>query len=80
LCSWLPLPRRIHKSSSTTTQAKAGLAQALTSLGGPRTSAAAVADYIENFYNPARRHSSISYLTPDECEALHFSETQARFS
>jgi putative transposase len=37
----------------------------------------AMADYIENFYNPARRHSSISYLTPDECEALHLSETQA---
>ena len=34
----------------------------------------AMADYIENFYNPAGRHSSISYLTPDECEALHVSE------
>jgi putative transposase len=37
----------------------------------------AMADYIENFYNLARRHSSISYLTPDEYEALHLSETQA---
>src|SRR5487761_2470783 len=24
----------------------------------------AMADYIENFYNPARRHSSLNYLTP----------------
>lgn len=23
-------------------------------------------DYIENFYNPARRHSSLNYLTPIE--------------
>jgi len=30
-----------------------------------------------NFYNPERRHSSISYLTPGECEALQLSETQA---
>jgi hypothetical protein len=30
----------------------------------------AMADDIENFYNPARRHSSLDYLTPDEYEDL----------
>jgi putative transposase len=33
--------------------------------------AIAIADYIENFYNPSRRHSSIGYLTPNEFEDLH---------
>jgi len=28
-----------------------------------------MADYIENFYNPQRRQSSLNYLTPDEFEA-----------
>lgn len=37
----------------------------------------AMADYIENFYNLSRRHSSLSYLTPDEFEHLEFIETQA---
>jgi putative transposase len=37
---------------------------------------AAIADYIENFYNPARRHSSLEYLTPDEFELLHSPHTQ----
>ncbi len=32
--------------------------------------ATAMADYIVNFYNPLRRHSSLDYLTPDEFEAL----------
>jgi transposase InsO family protein len=32
---------------------------------------AAMADYIETFYNPSRRHSSLAYLTPDEFEDLH---------
>jgi transposase InsO family protein len=31
----------------------------------------AMADYIENFYNPARRHSSTSYLTPHERARLY---------
>ena len=35
--------------------------------------ATAMADYIENFYNPSRRHSSLDYFTPDEFEALAFS-------
>ena len=26
----------------------------------------AIADFIENFYNPVRRHSSLDYLTPGE--------------
>ena len=29
----------------------------------------AMADYIENFYNAQRRHSSLGYLTPDEFDA-----------
>jgi putative transposase len=38
----------------------------------------AIADYIVNFYNPARRHSSLDYLTPDEFEALRSSNNPAR--
>jgi len=41
---------------------------------------AAMADYIENFYNPARRHSSLNYLTPLEFEDLHSTQTQTTFS
>ena len=37
----------------------------------------AMADYIENFYNSARRHSSLGYLTPTEFEDLELNETQA---
>ena len=33
----------------------------------------AMADYIENFYNAQRRHSSLDYLTPDEFEATNTS-------
>ena len=33
--------------------------------------AAAIADYIENFYNTQRRHSSLGYLTPQEFDDLH---------
>ncbi len=40
----------------------------------------AIGDYIETFYKPERRHSSIDYLTPIEYEALHLSETQVGFS
>ena len=36
----------------------------------------AMADYIENFYNPRRRHSSLNYFTPEEFENLQLSETQ----
>ena len=39
--------------------------------------ATAMADYIVNFYNPIRRHSSLGYLTPDEFEALPSGNTQA---
>ncbi len=39
--------------------------------------ATAMADYIVNFYNPRRRHSSLGYLTPDEFEALPSTDTQA---
>ena len=40
----------------------------------PRTVAelsSAMADYIETFYNVARRHSALNYLTPIEFEDLH---------
>ncbi len=40
--------------------------------------ATAMADWIVNFYNPLRRHSSLGYLTPDEFEALRSTQTQAR--
>jgi transposase InsO family protein len=40
--------------------------------------ATAMADYIVNFYNPLRRHSSLEYLTPDEFEALPSENKQAR--
>jgi transposase InsO family protein len=38
--------------------------------------AIAIADYIENFYNPSRRHSSLGYLTPNEFEGLHSTPVQ----
>ena len=40
--------------------------------------ATAIADYIVNFYNPRRRHSSLNYLTPDEFEGLTSSDNPAR--
>ena len=33
--------------------------------------AIAMADYIERFHNPARRHSWLDYLTPNEFDDLH---------
>ncbi len=38
--------------------------------------AIAIADYIDHFYNPARRHSSLGYLTPNECDDLHSTTIQ----
>jgi putative transposase len=40
--------------------------------------AAAIADYIVNFYNPSRRHSSLEYITPDEFETLWSPDNPAR--
>ena len=40
----------------------------------------AIAEYIENFYNPARRHSSLSYLTPIEFENLESTRNQTAFA
>lgn len=37
----------------------------------------AIADYIVNFYNARRRHSSLDYLTPDEFEGLWFPQQTA---
>ena len=40
----------------------------------------AIADYIENFYNPARRHRSLDYLSPTEFEDLHSRQSPATLS
>ena len=40
----------------------------------------AMADYIENFYNPARRHNSLDYFTPNEFDELKWFETQTRLA
>ena len=37
----------------------------------------ALADYFENFYNEARRHSSLGYLTPREFSDLHSAKSRA---
>jgi transposase InsO family protein len=39
-----------------------------------------IAEWIKDFYNPLRRHSSLGYLTTDEHDALHAKQTQATFS
>ncbi len=36
-----------------------------------RAATDAVADYIEGFYNPYRLHSSLGYISPNECERRH---------
>ena len=36
----------------------------------------AIAEYIDHFYNPARRHSSLGYLTPNEFEDIHSNPNQ----
>ena len=38
---------------------------------------AAMAEWICDFYNPARRHSALGYLTPNEHEDLHSPKPQA---
>jgi putative transposase len=38
----------------------------------------AMADYIENFYNSERRHSSLNYLTPNEFEDLQLTQIQTQ--
>ena len=35
----------------------------------------AIADYIDGFYNPRRRHSAINYLSPIEFELKFMNET-----
>jgi transposase InsO family protein len=42
--------------------------------------AVAIADYLEHFYNPARRHSALGYLTPNEFEELHSAKPVATLS
>ena len=37
----------------------------------------AMAEWIEEFYNCTRRHSSLGYLTPNEFEDLHLTNTHA---
>ena len=36
----------------------------------------AMAEYIEDFYNSDRRHSSLGYLTPNEFEDVHSTTSQ----
>jgi hypothetical protein len=35
----------------------------------------AIADWPENFYNTERRHSALNYMTPNEFEDLHSTQT-----
>jgi putative transposase len=35
----------------------------------------AIADWLENFYNTERRHSALNYMTPNEFEDLHSTQT-----
>lgn len=42
--------------------------------------AIAIADYIEHFYNPARHHSALGHLTPNEFEDLHSPKPAATLS
>lgn len=40
----------------------------LSLLGTHDTAIASIADYIERFYNPQRRHSHLDYISPIEFE------------
>ncbi len=42
-----------------------------------RTAIASIADYIDGFYNPVRRHSSIGYVSPMEFELKRFVREEA---
>jgi len=54
--SWSSVQRELLDRSTWTTRAEF---------------ASAIFDWIEAFYNPARRHSGIGYQTPVELEDLH---------
>ena len=41
---------------------------------------AAIADYIDGFYNPRRRHSSIGYVSPIEFEMKFMSEKMTKMA
>jgi Integrase core domain len=40
----------------------------------------AIFDYIEDFYNPLRRHSSIGYMSPADYERVIIKEVEAAYS
>ena len=42
-----------------------------------RAAVAAIADYIDNFYNPVRRHSALGYLSPIAFELTFHQKAQA---
>ena len=43
----------------------------------PEIASALVTDYIDNFYNPERRHSTLDYLSPIEYELKYVATQQA---
>jgi len=45
-----------------------------------RTWATAIFEYIDAFYNPIRRHSALSYLSPIDYEALHIATKNTAWS
>ncbi len=53
---------------------------ALASAHGRLSSSCCTADYIEHFYNSARRHSALGYLTPNEFEDKHSPKPVATLS
>lgn len=48
-----------------------------TAFPSPKKARAAIAEYIEVFYNRRRLHSSLGYRTPDQAEVEHYTLKQA---
>jgi len=43
----------------------------------PELARAQVSDYIDHFYNPQRRHSTLDYFSPIEYDLKHFVDQQS---
>nr|WP_286161901.1 IS3 family transposase [Methylobacterium sp. AMS5] len=68
-CLALRLPRLVHPAAQPThTGRRSHPEQGPRELRGQDEARADVFDYIERFYNPARRHSTLGYLSPVEFE------------